>query len=176
MTVAAPADAALTLERKYANIVTRFMAFSIDVVVIAVLFAAAGAVAERMLGLLLGRTVRLSEWQLLYRLALIAWILLYTAYPLAVAGRTLGMSIVGLQAVRSDGSQLHGGRAVLRVAAFPLSFLLFGLGFILIVIRRDHRALHDVIAGTAVVYSWRARAAHLGFLAAPHLERAGHGQ
>jgi hypothetical protein len=48
---------------------------------------------------------------------------------------------------------------------FPLSFLLFGLGFLGILVQREHRALHDLIAGTAVVYSWDARAARLRFLA-----------
>ena len=53
----------------------------------------------------------------------------------------------------------------MRSLAFPLSILLFGLGFLGILIGRQHRALHDVIAGTAVVYSWDARAARLRFLA-----------
>ena len=48
---------------------------------------------------------------------------------------------------------------------FPLSFLFFGLGFLGILVQREHRALHDLIAGTAVIYSWDARAARLRFLA-----------
>ena len=36
-----------------------------------------------------------------------------------------------------------------------------GLGFVLILLRRDRRALHDLIASTAVVYAWDARAARL---------------
>jgi hypothetical protein len=40
-----------------------------------------------------------------------------------------------------------------------------GLGFLPIVTGRHRRALHDAIAGTAVVYSWDARAARLRFLA-----------
>ena len=42
---------------------------------------------------------------------------------------------------------------------FPLSFLVLCLGFIMILLGRERRALHDVIAGTAVVYGWDARAA-----------------
>ena len=56
---------------------------------------------------------------------------------------------------------------MLRTLAFPLSFLLFGLGFTGILFQRDRRALHDMIAGTAVVYSWEARAARLRFLDRP---------
>jgi uncharacterized RDD family membrane protein YckC len=54
---------------------------------------------------------------------------------------------------------------VLRALVFPLSFLLLGLGFLGILVQRERRALHDLIAGTAVVYSWDARAARLRFLA-----------
>ena len=52
-----------------------------------------------------------------------------------------------------------------RALVFPLSFLLVGLGFLGILVQRERRALHDLIAGTAVVYSWDARAARLRFLA-----------
>jgi hypothetical protein len=41
----------------------------------------------------------------------------------------------------------------------------FGLGFLGILVQREHRALHDLIAGTAVIYAWDARAARLRFLA-----------
>jgi hypothetical protein len=40
-----------------------------------------------------------------------------------------------------------------------------GLGFAGILVQHEHRALHDLIAGTAVVYAWDARAARLRFLA-----------
>ena len=36
-----------------------------------------------------------------------------------------------------------------------------------IVLRRDHRSIHDLLSGSAVVYSWHARAAHLRFLERP---------
>ena len=52
----------------------------------------------------------------------------------------------------------------LRTLAFPLSFLFLGLGFTGILLGDRRRALHDVIAGTAVIYSWDARAARLRFL------------
>jgi hypothetical protein len=58
----------------------------------------------------------------------------------------------------------HGG-GVVRALVFPLSFLLLGLGFLGILVQREHRALHDLIAGSAVIYAWDARAARLRFLA-----------
>ena len=74
------------------------------------------------------------------------------------------MAVVGLRAVRKDGSNLDARHAVVRVLFFPLSFLLFGLGFLLVLLKRDRRALHDLIADTAVVYAWDARAARVRFL------------
>ena len=167
MTVApatALTDQRATLEGTYANVATRLAAFLVDVVTISALFALGAAVVERVLELFTGRTVSLTSSELAYRIIFAAWAFFYCAYPLAVAGRTFGMAVLGLVAVDADGTDLTAGRAVLRVLAFPLSFLLLGLGFALIVVRRDHRALHDLIARSAVVYSWNARAAHLGFL------------
>jgi uncharacterized RDD family membrane protein YckC len=74
------------------------------------------------------------------------------------------MAAVGVRVVRKDGGDVNGWHAVLRVIVFPLSFLVFGLGFLMIVVSRRQRALHDFIAGTEVVYSWNARAARLRFL------------
>ena len=55
-------------------------------------------------------------------------------------------------------------RAVVRTLALPLSFLFLGLRFAGILLGDRRRALHDMIAGTAVIYSWGARAARLWFL------------
>ena len=140
------------------------MSFVIDVFVIGLLFSLGGVVAEYVLSVVLREPVRFSESSVGARVALVVWAFVYCAYPLAAAGRTLGMAIVGVRAVRADGSDLDAWHAVVRVLAFPLSFLLFCLGFVLILLRRDRRALHDLIASTAVVYAWDARAARLRFL------------
>jgi uncharacterized RDD family membrane protein YckC len=90
---------------------------------------------------------------------------LYFAYPWAVSGQTPGMAVLGIRVVRADGTVLPPSHAIVRTLAFPLSFLLCGLGFLGILVQREHRALHDLIADTAVIYSWDARAARLRFLA-----------
>ena len=146
------------LQGAHANVATRAIAFLIDVVVVTTVFALGGAVIERMLGLVLGREVQLSDSRLIYTVALVIWAFFYAAYSLAVSGRTVGMSILGLQATRVDGRALGTGAAIVRVVTFPLSFLLLGLGLLLILVRRDHRALHDLVSGAVVVYSWPARA------------------
>jgi len=153
------------LQGFYAGFVTRLAAFAIDVIAALTLFAMAAAVMEYVVSALVGRQVQLSDAPILASILLAAWWVFYSAYPLSQAGRTLGMAVVGLRVVRVDGSDLGGGREVLRVLVFPLSFALSGLGFILILFRRDRRALHDLIVSSAVVYAWDARAARLRFLA-----------
>jgi uncharacterized RDD family membrane protein YckC len=165
MTTRESPDRLVGLQGTYAGFVTRFGGFVIDVVAITALFGLAGRALDYVISALSGGQFTLSDHHLAASLAFVGWAFLYCAYPLAVGGRTLGMAVVGLQAVRSDGSALGTRHAVTRVVAFPLSFLFFGLGFLLILLKRDRRALHDLIAGTAVVYAWDARAARLRFLA-----------
>lgn len=93
--------------------------------------------------------------------ALAGWAFTYVYASLAVAGRTIGKGIVGLRVVTADGSTLPARRALVRTISFPLSALPLGLGFAGIVVHGEHRALHDLIAGTAVVYDWGGRAAEL---------------
>ena len=153
------------LEGHYAGIFTRLGGFIIDVVVILVLFALAGQALEYVLTVMLRHKVEFSGATILPPVALAVWAFVYFAHPLAVSGRTLGMAVVGVRVVRADGSELSTRRAVVRVLALPLSFLLLCFGIVLIVLRGDRRALHDLIAGSAVVYAWDARAARLRFLA-----------
>jgi uncharacterized RDD family membrane protein YckC len=153
------------LQGCYAGFVTRLAAFAIDVFTALTLFALAARVVEYIVSALLGRPVQLSDAPVVAGVLLAAWWLFYCAYPLAQSGRTLGMTVVGLRVVRVDGRDVDAAHAVLRVLVFPLSFLLLGLGFLFILLRRDRRAFHDLIAGSAVVYAWDARAARLRFLA-----------
>jgi len=95
----------------------------------------------------------------------VAWLFIYFAYSWAASGKTFGMALLGVRVVQSDGADAGARRAAVRTLALPLSFLIFGLGFVGILLGRQRRALHDVIAGTVVVYSWDARAARLRFLA-----------
>lgn len=85
---------------------------------------------------------------------------MYYCLSLAVAGRTPGMAVVGLRTLRVDGSAMTVTGAIVRTVTLPLSTVL-AIGFVMIVLPRQNRALHDVIAGTVVVYDWGARSARL---------------
>jgi uncharacterized RDD family membrane protein YckC len=76
-----------------------------------------------------------------------AWEFFYFGYSWAASGRTFGMAVLGVRVVRADGEALDPWRGAVRALVFPLSFLFFGLGFLGILVQREHRALHDLIAG-----------------------------
>jgi uncharacterized RDD family membrane protein YckC len=158
-------DRNIGLQGANAGIVTRFGGFIVDLVTIVVTFALAGQVVEWVLSTMRGRQFSFSNDRVESIVLLVAWVLLYCIYPLAVAGRTFGMAVVGIRVTRADGTDLNGWHAALRTIVFPLSFLVFGIGFLMILVTRDRRALHDFVAGSAVVYGWNARAARLRFLA-----------
>jgi uncharacterized RDD family membrane protein YckC len=165
MTVRLEPDRDVGMQGHYAGIVTRVAAFGIDVLLAATLFTVGGGVVEYLLSSLLGKDVSLSDAPIVSATALTAWLLVYFAIPIAVGGRTVGMAVVGLEVVTTDGRDVGAGRAVIRTMLIPLSLILLGIGMLMVLIDRRRRALHDLIAGTAVVYSWNARAARLRFLA-----------
>jgi uncharacterized RDD family membrane protein YckC len=151
----------------YAGCVTRLAAFAIDVITALALFALASGTMAYIVSAVIGREVKLSEAPVVAWVLLASWWVIYCAYPLSQAGRTFGMAVAGLRVVRTDGSDLSAPHHILRVLVFPLSFALFASGFVLILLRRDRRALHDLIASASVVYAWDARAARLRFLVKP---------
>jgi len=165
MTVRLEPDRDLSLQGHYAGIVTRLAAFAIDVLLAATLFTVGGKVVEFLLSSVLGKDVSLSDKPIVSAITLAVWLLVYFAYPIAIGGRTVGMAIIGLEVVTTDGRHVGAGRAMIRTVLIPLSLILLGVGILMVLIDRRHRALHDLLAGTAVVYSWDARAARLRFLA-----------
>ena len=155
--------------------VSRFAAYVIDVAVSSGLFAAGLALVSYAAQVVTGHVIGWSRQDVLVAYLLAAWELLYFGYSWAVSGRTFGMAVLGVRVVRADGATAEPRRGVVRALVFPLSFLLFGLGFLGILVQRERRALHDLIAGTAVVYAWDARAARLRFLAREAQQAAGPG-
>jgi uncharacterized RDD family membrane protein YckC len=157
----------LSLQGHYAGLATRLAAFAIDVVTVLILFDVLGNTVQYVVSIISAGTWKLSNLPLGGGLFLGILAFLYCTYPVAAGGRTFGMAVTGLRVVRPDGSRVGWSQAVIRILALPLSFLTLGFGFLLIVFRQDHRALQDLIGGTAVVYAWDARAARWRFLAEP---------
>ncbi len=69
-----------------------------------------------------------------------------------LTGLTAGKWATGLRILRADGRGIGIGRAFLRhFVGYPLSFVLFGIGFLVAALSQRGRGLHDVIADTIVV-------------------------
>jgi uncharacterized RDD family membrane protein YckC len=69
-------------------------------------------------------------------------------------GQTLGKWATGLRIERRDGRPVGIGHILVRhLIGYPLSFIIFGLGFLLAALNSQGRALHDLLAGTLVVRS-----------------------
>jgi uncharacterized RDD family membrane protein YckC len=169
---------AVTSQGRYAGSVSRFLAYAIDLTASSGTFAVALAAISYVAKVVSGRQVTWNRDNVVVAVIFVAWQFLYFGYSWAASGKTFGMAVLGVRVVRADGAVLDPWRGYLRALVFPLSFLLLGLGFLGILVQREHRALHDLIAGTAVVYAWDARAARLRFLAreAEPVADAGPGQ
>ena len=160
---AAPLDAGR--QGHYAGGVTRLVAFAADVGASWGIFTLALAGLSFAINLVTGNQVNLGSRQVLALSGLVIWEFIYFAYQWSLAGKTIGMAVLGTRVVSKDGDAITPRQAVIRTITLPLSFLFFGLGFLGILLNRDRHAWHDRLAGTVVVYSWDARAARLRWLA-----------
>ncbi|MCK1993824.1 RDD family protein [Peribacillus muralis] len=75
--------------------------------------------------------------------------------PIVWYGYTVGKRIMGIRIVRVDGRKVGLGTMLLRTFVAGIVYILtIGIGFIIsafmVGIRKDHRAIHDFIAGTYV--------------------------
>jgi uncharacterized RDD family membrane protein YckC len=165
-----PGVAEPSLVGHYAGPVTRALAYALDSAASIGSYAVLVSLGIYVVNLITGIGATRSDVPaLVWSLGLVLWLWLYYGYSWSVSGQTLGMAVVGIRVVRRDGAPLRFRQAFVRPPALALSFLTGFLGFVGVVVGRERRALHDVVAGTAVVYSWDARAARLRFLARhPH--------
>jgi uncharacterized RDD family membrane protein YckC len=152
-------ERAAAFQGRYAGSLSRFLAFVVDQFTIGALFALGAFLVSAAMAVVIGADPTLSEDRrlivaVLVVVAYVAWAFIYYAGSTAATGRTVGKAILGLLVVDSTGQRVGGKAAALRTLVFPISFLLFGIGLILGLLRPDRRELHDLIAKTAVIYQW----------------------
>lgn len=149
-------EGSLDVSGRYAGIVPRLVAVMADLWLISVGSTLALAGTDYV-------TMRLFDWHLdtdrgwwwLPLLALGAFC--YSFFSLEIAGRTPGKALVGLRVVRWDGTDMSPWPSFVRTITWPLSILLAGVGIVVLLLQRDRRALHDLLARTAVVHDWSPR-------------------
>ena len=123
----------------------RAVAFAIDAVLCLMVQASFAALGRLMLGSGEDAVARPTAFFFTAIFAAAYWTTLHM-----VAGQTLGKSIVGVRVVGTDGALLTFGPAFLRYLASGVSLAIFGFGYLMAGLRRDKRALHDLIAGSRV--------------------------
>jgi uncharacterized RDD family membrane protein YckC len=148
-----------------AGSVSRLAAYLIDLIVSSALFGLALTAISFVSQIITGRGISWHRGNIVVIIIYVVWQFVYFGAQWASDGNTLGMALLGVRVVRAEGARLKPWHGWVRSLTFPLGFLTLGLGFLGILVQRKHRALYDLIAGTAVVYDWDARAARLRFLA-----------
>ena len=103
-----------------------------------------------VVNLVFGADITTSSWEqtVIGVLFFVTWAFVYFWVGFALAGRTIGMGIVGIGVLNEEGATMSGRNAFIRTLVFPISFLILGLGFLGIFISPTRRALHDAAAGT----------------------------
>jgi uncharacterized RDD family membrane protein YckC len=126
----------------------RALALVLDLVVVTILLA----VGDRLAGALAARQLVARAFQATFD------VVVPTAYFVLMhgaGGQTLGKMLVGARVVGTSGEPIGYLRALGREAAAVLSALLLFLGYAMAAVRRDKRALHDLLAGSRVVRARR---------------------
>lgn len=80
--------------------------------------------------------------------------LYYSLMESSAAQATLGKMALSIKVVDSAGARLSFPHALGRWFAASLSYLTFYVGFLMAAFTQEKRALHDYVAGTAVVDKW----------------------
>jgi uncharacterized RDD family membrane protein YckC len=146
----------------YAGPVSRAVSLAGDVMLATSAFTAGAAAVSWMLSTLLGVTLGTAERSgPFWAVAFFGWLFLYWWGSAAVAGRTPIMALAGVRIVSRDGHPLRPRQAFVRTLVLPVSLLGFGLGGAWMVVDRERRGLHDLLAGSTVVYDWGGRPAEL---------------
>ena len=77
---------------------------------------------------------------------------IYYTVMTAHFGATFGKMVFKLRVVKVDGSRVGYGISLLRFIGSVLSGLILSIGYLMVAFRQDRRALHDLMAGTRVVF------------------------
>jgi uncharacterized RDD family membrane protein YckC len=165
MTAGTTSEQAVDLQGCYAGAASRLIAFGIDVLVSLSIFTLSLAAVSYALNILTSHSIKWKNHLGITITVLVVWEVLYFAYPWAASGKTPGMAMLGVRVVKADGTAAGTRNAVIRALTMPISVLFCFIGCLGILFQRERRALHDLLAGTAVVYAWDARGARLRFLA-----------
>jgi uncharacterized RDD family membrane protein YckC len=82
----------------------------------------------------------------------VAFLILYSIWMHGKWGQTLGKMAIGVKVVTNQGEKIGYGTAFLRWISSVVSAIILLIGYLIAGFRSDKRSLHDLIAGTRVVW------------------------
>jgi uncharacterized RDD family membrane protein YckC len=163
----------LSVSGHYAGPVSRCLAAALDVALVTATWTLALAAGDYLLSTVGLGPPDVSGWWSVVGICL--WGFAYVWAFVAVVGRTPGKALLGLRVVRADGSFVPVGRSFVRALLWWFSVFIAWLAVVPVVLGWRHRAVHDVLAGTAVVHDWGDRPAELSAPLSAFLRRSGQG-
>ncbi len=143
------------LEGRVAGFVSRLVAFSIDAVLLVIVVGLLSWVVSQVESLFEAFLPRDFNLVKTYVFVIPVVIGLYYVGLWALTGATIGKWLLGLRVVRADGYPPTIGRSLIRFIGYGLSAIVFFLGYIWVLFDEEHRAWHDELAGTWVVYDFQ---------------------
>lgn len=146
----------VVLEGSSAGFVSRLLAFNIDLGLLVLVIVATSSLTQLVV-------MVLPSWLLLTKAlpsliaAIVAVIpLAYFFLSVAITGKTVGKGVMGLRIVQAGGGRLSAARSFVRALAYLVSLMLVGAGFLWVLVDRDRRGWHDMLAGSRVIYELRS--------------------
>jgi uncharacterized RDD family membrane protein YckC len=139
---------------RYSGLVTRALAIGADAVIIQAVVWVVGAVAAVTVSLVhpseSAQTVLIAIGAVVATL----WSVGYFIFFWVTTGQTPGDRLMQIRVQDAvSGRPLPFGRAAVRLAGAVLSALLLFLGYLMILVDSQRRALHDRLVGSVVVYA-----------------------
>jgi uncharacterized RDD family membrane protein YckC len=151
--VATPPEHAVSVS-PYAGLASRTLAFGIDAGIINGVTIVTGLIIGAGLSLLHVPKEVESVLVALGGLLAIAWSIGYFVFFWSASGRTPGNRVLKIKVqMAGENRPPSPRRAFVRVLLLPLSAIPLCAGFLLILVDRRRRALHDCLVGTVVVYT-----------------------
>ena len=142
-----------------ADFFIRFVAWFVDSIIIGVIMWVVSLLVSLLLGAMIPENAQgggfLAIFSALYLLMTVLMFIvmfLYFGYFWSKNGQSIGMKLLHIKVVKSDGSLPSFASAGLRgTIGYWISGLIFGLGYIWAAFDKEKQAWHDKIFGTFVV-------------------------
>jgi uncharacterized RDD family membrane protein YckC len=134
---------------KFAGFWIRVWAYILDYLVILFLLVLIGLIVHLIFPGTDPESVEVLEAILVLS---VMWIY-FTGLPASSWQATVGKKVAGIKIVDKNGNRISFARATGRFLATFLSVLIFSIGYLMVGLTRRKQGLHDMLAGTYVIWA-----------------------